>query len=166
MKEIPLTRDFMAIVDDEDYQSLSNYSWHTTGSKKHRTKYASRSWRQGGKYHHLAMHRHILGLTENDSIIVDHINGNGLDNRRNNLRISDVILNQYNSRLRVDNTSGYKGVVFHKASGTWNAKIKVKGKRICLGYYKNPLDAALAYDKAAILYRGRDLTTVNFKEGV
>ena len=162
MKEILLNRGFKAIVDDSDFDNLSLYHWHVIINKTHRTQYASRSWCKNYKYYHLSMHRHILGLVTNDGLIVDHINGNGLDNRRCNLRISSPVLNQYNSRIRIDNTSKCKGVTFHKYTRKWVARIKINGQRKGLGYFDDPIDAAKAYDKAAILYRGRENTTINF----
>jgi hypothetical protein len=79
---------------------------------------------------------------------VDHINGNGLDNRRSNLRLCTNAENQHNARLRRDNTSGHKGVNWNSRDAAWQAQVMVNGRRTSVGYFKN-LDDAVAAIKAA-----------------
>lgn len=88
------------------------------------------------------------------SLVVDHKNGNKIDNRWINLRLCTVQENTYNSKIPKHNTSGFKGVTFHKPSGKWWAHIKKDGKRISLGYYSNAREAARAYNKKARELRG------------
>lgn len=98
------------------------------------------------------MHRLILGLEAyNSKNPVDHINGNGLDNRRCNIRISTNSQNQANRSAGVNNTIGFKGVRLAKGykSKPWRADIKLNGKRKFLGYYSTPKEAAYAYNKAS-----------------
>jgi hypothetical protein len=159
-KTITLTKDKVAIVDESDYARISIYNWV---AKKHgRTFYATRGKLIDGKRVELKMHRLILNLPPEDGRIPDHINGNGLDNRKQNLRISSSVLNQYNTRRRIDNTSGFKGVQFHKPTSKWTAKIKINKVRHHLGYYTSAEEAARAYDRAAISLRGIENTVVNF----
>jgi hypothetical protein len=101
------------------------------------------------------MHRVIMGLSKGDGLEVDHINtGETLDNRRDNLRIANDSEQQSNQRKSRANTSGYKGVGFHKQSGKWRAYIGVNYKLIHLGVFLTPEEAHAAYCEAAIKYHG------------
>jgi hypothetical protein len=94
------------------------------------------------------MHRFILGLRQGDPD-VDHINRNGFDNRKVNLRLATQVTNQHNAKLRVDNTSGYKGISWYKSIGKWVARIRVVGgKQRFLGSYYSRLKAHNVYQKA------------------
>ena len=104
MKYIPLTQGKLAIVDDEDFEWLSQWKWHFN-----RKKYAARTINHSGK---LYMHQVILNTPK--GMLSDHRNGNGLDNRRKNLRACNVQQNKANSRLPKNNTSGFKGVYWEK----------------------------------------------------
>jgi hypothetical protein len=97
------------------------------------------------------------------SLHTDHINGNGLDNRKCNLRTCSNTNNQRNSKLRADNTSGYKGVSWTKNKNKWIVHIKVEKKQIYLGVYTCLIAAAKAYDRAAKEHFGEYANT-NFKE--
>jgi len=85
---------------------------------------------------------------------IDHKNGNGLDNRRDNLRICTHANNMCNRRIGKNNKSGYKGVYFTKSGNAWRSKLRFKGRNINLGNFKKPIDAAIAYDNAAMKYFG------------
>lgn len=85
---------------------------------------------------------------------IDHVNGNGLDNRRVNLRFASRSENCSNCRPSRNNRSGYKGVHWHKGAKKWRSQIKTNGKRIHLGYFENKNDAARAYNEAAIRLHG------------
>jgi hypothetical protein len=85
---------------------------------------------------------------------VDHINGNGLDNRKENLRICSHSENQWNRTKYKNNKSGYKGVFFHSKTGHWEAGIRINGKREYLGVFNTPQEASLAYSRKAIELHG------------
>jgi hypothetical protein len=149
-KEIKLTKGMYALVDIDDYERLNKFKWQTQVNYK--TNYAITSIGPKAKRTTLRMHRLILGVKSNQ--IVDHINGNGLDNRKINLRMTTEKNNHFNRRIGTNNTSGYKGVSYYKAKQAWIAYIGAECKLIHLGYYKNKEEAAKAYNKAAIKYHG------------
>lgn len=148
MKEIPLTQGKVALVDDEDFGLLNKRKWFFEPQKKSDTGYAVRSKRLStGKRVWERMHRLLLGLDLEDKKKVDHINGNGLDNRKKNLRTCTKMQNAHNQKKRSNNTSGYKGVTKH--SGKWRAAIGFKMRYYHIGLYDTPEQAAKAYDKKA-----------------
>ena len=149
MKEIILFRGEIALVDDEDYEYVSQFKWYAKLNKRNGYKYAITN--NGGK--NLSMHRMILGA-EDPKIPVDHINMNGLDNRTVNIRLSTPSFNAINRGKQKNNTSGYKGVFLRKEykNPTWKAAIRVNQKLINIGTFDNPEDAARAYDSAALDY--------------
>lgn len=151
MKSIPLTQGEFALVSDEDYATVvAAGKWFCWTSHGH--KYAMRHiYLPDGKRTVLLMHRLITGLQHGDPHMVDHQNRNGLDNRRENLRVT-LDQNPQNIGKRKDNSSGYKGVSFHKGSGKWQARIRLKGKSTCLGFFPSAESAALVYDAAALEY--------------
>ena len=146
MKTIPLTQGAFALVDDEDFEYLNQFKWCFDGG------YAHRKIRISKKDIKIYMHRFILGVEGQE---VDHINGVGLDNRRENLRISTHRQNMQNRKIPSHNTTGYKGVIFkgnEKRKKKYQAHIKINGKEKYLGYYFTPQEAALAYNIAAKEY--------------
>lgn len=148
MKEITLTRGKVALVSDEDYDSLIRRRWQAHRESSTGRWYAVRTLRSKGHKRIWQMHREILGLTDR-RIHADHKNGNGLDNRRENLRVADSSQNRFNRGKEPRNTSGYKGVCRNSISGRWTAQIGAYGKRFYLGCYDTPEEAARAYDAAA-----------------
>ena len=151
-KRILLGDDKFAIVDDADYGWLSQYNWQGAN-----VGYAMRCTLCGCRSNkRIYMHREIMGFPDGE---IDHRNGNKLDNRRCNLRICTSSQNKANTKRRRDNTSGYKGVVFHKASGKWMAKMARK----YLGLFTNVKAAAFAYDEAAFDAFG-EFAVLNFPE--
>lgn len=143
MKEIQLTRGMSALVDDADFDWLSAFSWCANKTNKH-VWYAITTIKSKQVY----MHRLILGLTERYQR-TDHKNGNGLDNQRVNLRLSDASSNNCNRGKNSNNTSGYKGVIWCKITKSWRAQIGLNNKCIIVGNFKTPEFAAHAYDLAA-----------------
>lgn len=141
-KRIPLTQNKFAIVDADDYEILSQFKWHVK-SNRH-TCYAVRSNGSGS----LLMHRQILNAPP--ELYCDHINHNGLDNRKCNLRLCTPAQNTYNKRPSENKTSRYKGVCFDVVTRKWRAKIEYKGLTKHIGCYDFEADAAIAYDDWAI----------------
>lgn len=145
--EIRLSRGLVALVDDEDVALVSEgWAWHAIPSSY--TTYAGRRvaacW--ADKPVTEMMHRLILGSPEGR---VDHINGNGLDNRRCNLRVSTPSQNGGNRRAGSTGSSRFKGVSWHKRQQRWVAYIRVAGRRIQAGSFVSEVAAARAYDDAA-----------------
>lgn len=144
-----LTQGYMTIVSRED-TDLADQKWYAVRHGKNHY-YAARM--AGKPRRQIHMHRVILermiGRTLEPGEYVDHINGDGMDNRRSNLRIVNKAQNAQNSRRFSSNTSGYKGVYWHKRKEQWAASIRVGGKRKHLGYYNMPQAAFAAYCKAA-----------------
>lgn len=153
MKEIPLTRGYVALVDDEDFEWLAQWKWQAVKDTCTEAIYAVRSIRgtatPSGKGT-IRMHREIMGLGYRDSHRVDHIDrSKTLDNRRSNLRIADASQNGANRRRNRNNASGFKGVWFHKPANRWIAAIKRNGRSTHVGSFGTPEAAHEAYVAAA-----------------
>lgn len=146
MKEIVLISGTKTQVDDKDYIWLSQYSWQEF--KHGNTSYAKRHTESGGKRKTVYMHRELMKPEIGE--MVDHIDGNGLNNQRQNLRICTNSQNQFNSKKQSNNTSGFKGVSWHKGNRKWKVAMVVRGKRISIGYFSEKEKAAAAYDEFAI----------------
>jgi hypothetical protein len=154
-KSIPLNKGMFALVDDGDFERLNQYKWRV--AKIGNTYYAERGGSTG-----IRMHRDIMGSMCAGKL-VDHSNGNGLDNRRCNLRVCTISQNAMNGRRATNNTSGYKGVNYHKCKRRYRATIKKDGKSKHIGLYDTAEAAARAYDKAARMLFG-EFARVNFPE--
>lgn len=149
MKEVQLTLGMVALVDDEDYEALARHKWTAQKSSGGSTFYAVR-WGPGGRRNRkrILMHRVITGAV--DSQDVDHKDGNGLLNTRSNLRRATRAQNAANKKIGRNNTSGYKGVYWKPKDARWQALIQPQGRCIYLGEFSDPVEAALAYDRAAL----------------
>jgi len=154
VRYIPLTRGKYAIVDAEDFEELSKYKWSVI--RRGKIDYACR--REKGKY--ISMHRLIVNAP--DDMVVDHIDGNGLNNRKSNLRICTKAQNSYNSRPR-GGTSNYVGVMYHKRSRKYQAAIGFHGHTIHIGEFDDPVAAAKARDRKALELQG-EFAYLNFPE--
>jgi len=154
MREIPLTQGKVAIVDEEDADRVLAFKWSATRCRDTGRYYAGR--REGRRF--VSLHRFILNAPPDRQ--VDHVNRDGLDNRRSNLRLATPSQNQWNRERRSDNRTGFKGVFAHK-SGKWQALIKANRKHIYLGLFDSKEDAARAYDLAALLLHG-EFARINF----
>jgi hypothetical protein len=147
MKTIQLTQGFVTLVDDADYTRLSQLQWRALIDRRRNKAYAVSRVKVAGRT--LYMHREILGISDSKRK-VDHRNGNGLDNQRENLRPCNTSQNTMNSSKRSDGLSSrYKGVCWHKRYRKFQADIKLSGKSKFLGMFIDELDAAFAYDAAA-----------------
>jgi hypothetical protein len=159
MKLIPLTQGRFAKVDDEDYEELSKYKWHA--AVKPRTIYAGRYARINGKERQIFMHRQLLGIMDSKAL-GDHKDNDGLNNTRDNLRISDPSKNNRNRRSWLRATSRFVGVCWHKKDKKWQAAIQANGRQKHLGQFNSEEDAARARDAAAREFYGHE-AYLNFK---
>jgi hypothetical protein len=140
-KEINLTHGKVAIVDEDDYEKLNKYKWSANEL------YALRFSRKEGGGKTIFMHKVILGSLA--GMEVDHINRDGFDNRKCNLRICTHSQNEANKGLRRDNTSGERGIYWNKRYGKWHARIRLNNIRIHIGYYDDIKNASDAYQSKA-----------------
>lgn len=142
-----MTRGKVALVDDDDYQSLSQHRWHTTSAG-----YAARTAYYGkGVRAYIPMHRQVLGFPS--AYHIDHADGNPLNNCRANLRACTASENQGNRRQSAvkhgRRPSVFKGVWFNAKAGKWQAGMTFRGQKVHIGVFADEIAAALAYDRAA-----------------
>lgn len=162
MKEIPLTKGFVALVDDEDHEWLSQLKWcwcngyavTSTKGKKFRQLFGH----LGIATTQVKMHRLVMSATPDQE--VDHRFGSTLDNRRSELRLVTDLQNHQNSTSRTG-TSRFKGVYWSRVCGAWCAAIMASRKKHHLGYHSNEEAAARAYDTAATQLHG-EFARLNF----
>ena len=147
MAQILTKRGDVILLDDADCAVMASFRWSVgSGGYARRNKLLSDDADEGTT---ILLHRQLMGVKAGDSRIVDHINGNRLDNRRENLRLCNRAENTQNQKKRSTNKSGYKGVSFHKAVGKWEAVIYAAGKSYRLGFFSTPESAYEAYCNAA-----------------
>ena len=152
MKEIPLTQNKTAFIDDSDYELIASHKWRIEKVNKTygNTYYACRTTpkssnnKRGFEY----MHWLIMGKPKK-GFETDHIDGNGLNNRRSNLRIVTTAQNSMNAKKAANKSSVYKGVSFHKRMNKWIAYIRINKKLKTLGYFSSEISAAMEYNKYA-----------------
>ena len=152
MKKIKLTQGQFALVDDQDFDWLNQWSWQARFSRDTNSFYVLRGEyieRKNGKriQQTILMHRAILEMPTGE--FVDHINHDTLDNRHENLRLVTATQNNQNKRMQKNNTSGYKGVSWNKERRKWSAYIRTNGSIKFLGYFAVLREAAHAYNNAA-----------------
>ena len=152
--EVGLTQGMVALIDEADFNLVSRFNWFAFNGSTSKTYYAKTNvMRADGSRATILMHRLILGLTD-PRVHTDHIDGNGLNNQRANLRTCSNTENMRNRGAYANNKSGFKGVSFHKQSGRWRAYIKLTGKQKHLGYFPTPEAAYAAYCAAAAELHG------------
>ena len=162
-RRIPLTQGKYAIVDPEDYERLSKHKWHL--QRTNQTFYAVRTAKRTERPRRQAIWMHRCILPPPQGMFLDHINHNGLDNRKANLRIATAAQNARNRRKMVLKTSSkYKGVSYHAGMKKWCASIRVNGQYKYFGLFHDEIDAAKAYDAAARKYH-KEFAVLNFPAG-
>jgi hypothetical protein len=160
VKELVISDGTSVMVDDDDYEKLSKWKWSANGNG-----YAVRNERyEPKKYRKQYLHRAIVNAQPGE--YVDHINGDTLDNRKENLRICTNAENSRNSRKKQVGISKYKGVTKDKRVDKWVAQIMINRKNINLGSFKSEVDAAITYNTAAVKYHGEfaQLNDINEEE--
>lgn len=146
---VPLTRGLTAVIDEADAERVRARKWNA--QKGGHTWYAYTMVRREGVQRSLSMHRFILEVGDDE--LIDHRNGDGLDNRRANLRSCSHAENLRNQRKRDDATSRFKGV-HRAANGRWRVEIEQNGERLTLGTFLDEERAARQYDRAARIFFG------------
>jgi hypothetical protein len=160
--EIKLTSpkygDFNVYIDDSDFDIIKEYNW-VVDMRRNGRKYVVASVKIGvNKFSRIYLHRLIINAPKNKN--VDHIDNNGLNNTRDNIRIASNGQNLSNRGKQSNNTSGYKGVVWYNPLNKWKAQIGYGNNTKHLGYFNNILEAAKAYNDAAIIIHG-DFSCLN-----
>lgn len=145
MNRIELTKGYIALVSDEDFEEISKHKWCVDSTQGYAVRARKKHEKPGGV---IRMHRQIMNAPAGTDI--DHINGNGLDNRRENLRICNRSENLRNSIKRKETSSKYKGVSWNPNSNGWIVRIKYEGIELRVGHiFLDEITAANAYDKLA-----------------
>src|SRR4030095_4783221 len=146
MKQIELSQNKVALVDDEDFERVNQKKWHAVESRG--ACYAAHSYYVDGKQHRVFLHRFLLGLKPGDGLECDHRNGNGLDNRRTNIRRATASENNRNRRLFKSNKSGWTGVSWNWKYRRWQEHAIVDGRWTNLGQFTNKDEAIAARRQA------------------
>jgi len=139
MKKIKLTQGKYALIDNEDYDRINQYKWFTR--KDGQNFYAVKKlYILNGKRRNVSMHQIIMGNTPKNKEI-DHIDRNGLNNQKKNLRFVTHQENMVNQRVRTTNKTGFRGIDYNKQHQKYRVRIMLNGKSIFMGYFKNLKDA-------------------------
>ena len=149
MKKIKLTQGKFALIDDRDFEELNKFKWYAK-----RIGYIFYAFRNSekinGKKKTIAMHAVLAGTSKGN--VTDHIDGNGLNNQRDNLRVCSQSQNRMNVNKTKSNNSGYKGVSWHETRKKWRAFIYYGGIQIYLGSFKTKIEAFKIYCVASKKY--------------
>ena len=159
MKEIPLTQGFVALVDDADYEHLSQWKWYAARITRTNPAIAVRSETRPKQKRRRRVFMHRLIMNTPPGLVTDHLNHQTLDNRRENLRVCTQKENGTNHTKQQGTSSKYLGVHWHTGCSKWQARIQLDGKQKHLGYFDNEEEAARAYDAAVIEHRDEYATT-------
>ena len=160
MKTIDLGNGLASLVDDEDFEYLSQFKWYAT--KRGHKLYAKRNLpRDNGIRRSESIHRVVMKYPKGVSI--DHIDGDGLNNQKSNLRICTSSQNMANQPKQRSNTSGYKGVCWNKNVSKWQVQIRFQWEPIYLGVFEDKIEAAKVYDAKALELFG-EFAQLNFPE--
>lgn len=163
MKRIELTQGKIALVDDEDFDYLSSFRWHAIQCKHSPDLWYAVHQESKPKRRRISMHS--LLMPHRDGHVVDHVSGDGLDNRRSNLRYATPKENMQNQKRHSDSKSPYKGIWRAPRCDRWGVQIYHNKKRHYLGLFKDPVDAARVYDFVARQVFG-PFARLNFPEVV
>jgi hypothetical protein len=144
--DIDIGNGSVAVVDAADFNEVSKYKWHLLNTRGKRYAIAHIVDHEGNR-ETVYMHRLIAGVSKGQ--VCDHIDGDGLNNKRLNLRACSHQQNIWNAKRSVRNKSGFKGVCWHKNNQKWHARISKGGVSVHLGFYESPEIAHQAYCKAA-----------------
>lgn len=150
MKEIQLTQGKVALVDDEDFDRVNQFKWYAAESRGR--VYAGRQANKKTVF----MHCFLAGQTG-----IDHKDGNGLNNQRDNIRLATKSQNQHNRRKLLKGSSVFKGVCWDDKSRAWRSSIRVNQTQVYLGIFECEIDAAHVYDYVARIYFG-EFARLNF----
>ena len=148
---VPLTQGYEAIIDAVDIEKVTGRNWYAIRDHRSARVSAATSVVADGKKQTIYMHRVVLPA---DDLMVDHANGEALDNRRANLRVATPSQNTANCHAHIKNKSGMKGIWYDAKRGVFVANIGVGGKKKHIGRYQTADEAANAYDLAAIKFFG------------
>lgn len=159
VREIPLTQGKVALVDEEDYELVAGFSW--SASKRARTMYANAYVRGTGRAGRAMVYMHRIIMSPPAGVEVDHIDGDGLNNTRANLRLCTRAQNHQNHHGTRSRITTYRGITFDGNTGTWVAQIQMDGRGYRLGTFDNAYDAACEYDIAASCMFGQ-FASLNF----
>ena len=149
MKEIQLTKGQITLIDDEMFDRVNYFKWCalTHGDSF----YAVSSIVLDGRYHFIYMHRLIMGFPDS---IIDHADGNKLNNQCYKLRYATKSQNSMNSKKMIGTSSMYKGVSWVPMRGRWLSQVVVNGSHYHIGYFTSEIDAGIAYNNEIIKYHG------------
>lgn len=155
--QIPLTQGKVALVDDKDFELVSKYKWSAGKHGRRDGEYCAMSHKKvNGKYRTIRMHSLIMNPPK--GFVVDHINHDPLDNRRDNLRICTTKQNRHNSREASNSVSGYKGISRHSTENDryvyWRVRFMVNGQNKSFGVFKNLQEAIRVYNEAVRKHHG------------
>jgi hypothetical protein len=154
-RKLPLTKKMYGLIPEDRYDDAMLFRWHVYSDDKNRRTYAATI---GAKNSRTTLHEFIAGYSP-----CDHINGDGLDNRRGNLRPCDASTNGGNSQLSLRNTTGFKGVKEDKRRNSFCSRIVYQYAEYHLGSFKTKEEAARRYDLAAV-YFFKEYARLNFPE--